>query len=154
MLRIQIDKRADGAGVLRCTRDDGSVTWQKQSERHAAHFTFHDLTHFAVETELGYTQGFFGLIAKGWNVEDTTGKGARGALPREAAEVEQIVGLFDTERGSGAIWTAEEFNLFAPRTLTEEEIQRIRASRADLFRQWSEVPVGGALHLAFGRQVD
>jgi hypothetical protein len=72
------------------------------------------------------------LIAKGWNVEDTTGKGARGALPREAAEVEQIVGLFDTERGSGAIWTAEEFNMFAPRVL---------------FRQWSEVPVGGALHL-------
>jgi hypothetical protein len=61
--------------------------------------------------------------------------------------VEQIVGLFDTERGSGAIWTAEEFNMFAPRVLTKQQIERIRARRADLFRQWSEVPVGGALHL-------
>ena len=53
MLKIGIVRRADGAGLLRCNRADGSVTWQKQSERHAAHFTYHDLTHFAVETTLG-----------------------------------------------------------------------------------------------------
>ncbi|MFM2126039.1 MAG: hypothetical protein RL328_2490, partial [Acidobacteriota bacterium] len=35
-MRVEIAKRADGAGVLRCTRDDGSVTWQKQSERNGA----------------------------------------------------------------------------------------------------------------------
>jgi hypothetical protein len=92
-LKIEIAKRADGAGLLRCTRPDGSVTWQKQSDRHALHFTMHDLTHFAVETMLGYQRGFFGLIAEGWNVEDTTGKGARGKLPEEAGEVESIVGL-------------------------------------------------------------
>jgi hypothetical protein len=86
MLKIEIVRRADGAGLLRCTRADGSVTWQKQSERHAVHFIHHDLTHFAVETTLGYTQGFFGLVAAGWNIEDTTGKGARGPLPHEAGE--------------------------------------------------------------------
>jgi hypothetical protein len=80
MLLIEIAKRANGAGVLRCTRQDGSVTWQKQT-KHAAHFALHDLTHYAVETALGYRRGFFGLIAEGWDVEDTTGKGARGALP-------------------------------------------------------------------------
>jgi hypothetical protein len=41
-LRIEIVKRADGAGLLRCYRADGSVTWQKQPERHAVHFTHHD----------------------------------------------------------------------------------------------------------------
>jgi len=48
-LRVEITKRADGAGVLRCVRDDGSVTWQKH-DRHAAFFALHDLTHYAVET--------------------------------------------------------------------------------------------------------
>ena len=39
--------------MLRCVRADGSATWQKQTDRHAAYFALHDLTHFAVETELG-----------------------------------------------------------------------------------------------------
>src|ERR1035438_8851808 len=85
MLQIEILKQSDGSGVLRCTRADGSVSWQKQA-KHAAHFALHDLTHYAVETALGYKQGFFGLIARGWEVEDTTGKGARGAIPPEALE--------------------------------------------------------------------
>ena len=71
MLRIQITKRPDGNGVLRCVRADGSVTWQKQ-ERHAAFFALHDLTHFAVESTLGFRRGFYGLLAEGWDVEDTT----------------------------------------------------------------------------------
>lgn len=82
MLRIEIVKQADGAGVLRGTRPDGSVTWQKQA-KHAAHFALHDLTHYAVEIALGYRRGFFGLIAEGWDVEDTTGKGGRFTTRRD-----------------------------------------------------------------------
>jgi hypothetical protein len=149
MLRIDIAKHADGSIALRCTREDGSVTWQKQT-RHAAHFVLHDLTHYAVETALGYQRGFFGLIAEGWDTEDTTGKGARGRLPMEAVEVEQIVGLFDTERGSGTLWTAGEFNAFAPRALTEAEIQSVRALRGWLFEQWFALAPGRALELQFG----
>ena len=148
MLRIEIVKQADGTGVLRCTREDGSVTWQKQT-RHAAHFALHDLTHYAVETALGYRQGFFGLLAAGWDVEDTSGKGSRGAVPPEAIEVERIVGLFDAERGSGTLWTAEEFNEFGPRALTDAEIQNVRALRGVLFQQWKAVAPGQTLELQF-----
>ena len=56
-MRIEIAKRSDGVGVLRCTRDDGTVVWQKQP-RHRAHFALHDLIHFAAETSLGYSQAF------------------------------------------------------------------------------------------------
>src|SRR5712675_2192817 len=77
---IQISRR----GVLRCVRGDGSVIWQKQGGRNAGFFALHDLTHFAVESVLGVRRGFFGLIAEGWDVEDMTGKGVRGALPGEA----------------------------------------------------------------------
>jgi hypothetical protein len=146
VLQIEISKRADGAGVLRCTREDGSVTWQKQ-EKHGAHFVLHDLTHYAVETALGYRRGFFGLIAEGWEVEDTTGKGARGRLPAEALKVERIVGLFDAERGSGTLWTPEEFNAFGPRALTDADIQKVRALRGELFQRWFAIGPGQKLEL-------
>lgn len=148
MLQIEILKRPDGIGLLRCTRPDGSVTWQKQM-RHAAHFSLHDLTHYAVETALGYHKGFFGLISVGWEIEDTTGKGARGALPAEALEVERIVGLFDAERLSGQFWSREEFNQSGPRVLTDEEIHRVRALRAHLFEQWCAIEPGEKLELVF-----
>jgi hypothetical protein len=148
MLQIEISKLADGAGVLRCIREDGSVTWQKQT-KHAAHFALHDLTHYAVETTLGYRRGFFGLIAEGWEVEDTTGKGARGPLPAEALEVERMVGLFDSERGSGMLWTLDEFNAFAPRPLSGADIAGVRALRGKLFKQWSAIAPGQKLELQF-----
>jgi hypothetical protein len=148
LVQIEIAKQPDGAGVLRCTRQDGSVTWQKQA-KHAGHFAAHDLTHFAVETVLGYQRGFFGLIAEGWDVDDTTGKNALGALPAVAIEVEQIVGLFDSERASGVLWTADEFNTFSPRRLTDAGIQEIRALRSLLFRQWADLAPGQKLELKF-----
>ncbi|HLJ47821.1 MAG TPA: hypothetical protein VKU01_17515 [Bryobacteraceae bacterium] len=156
MLRIQITKRADGSGVLRCSRPDGSVTWQKQKDRHARFFALHDLTHFAVETELGYRQGFFGLIAAGWDIDETGGKGPRGALPAETVEVERIVGAFDAERAAGTPWTAEEFNQhlalegWAPkRPLTAEDLLGIRTVRSRLFAQWSAVSPGESIELQF-----
>ena len=148
VVSIEILKQPDGTGVLRCTRADGSITWQKQA-KHAAHFALHDMTHYAVETGLGYRQGFFGLIADGWELEDTTGNGIRGELPAEALEVERIVGLFDAERASGTLWTAEEFSQFAPRVFSEEEIQKVRALRSRLFQQWSEITPGRKLELTF-----
>jgi hypothetical protein len=151
MVLIEIAKQSDGSGVLRCRREDGSVTWQKQT-KHAAHFAMHDLTHYAVETVLGYRRGFFGLIAEGWDVEDTTGKGARGPLPAEAVEVEQLVGLFDSERGCGVLWTAAEFNAFAPLMLTGDEIEKIRALRAALLHEWAALAPGQKMELRFACQ--
>ena len=148
VLKIEVVKQPDSTGVLRCTRTDGSVTWQKQA-RHAAHFALHDLTHFAVESSLGYKYGFFGLIAACWDVEETTGKGRRGPLPAEAIEDERIVGLFDAERASVTLWSAEEFNEHAPRPLTEAEIHAVRSLRSELFQRWFAVVPGDTLELQF-----
>ncbi len=149
---IQITKRADGAGILRCVRDDGSMTWQKQNARHAAHFAPHDLTHYAVETTLGIRRGFFGLVSEGWEIDDTTGKGSRGPLPPEAGAAETIVGMLDAERASGKYWTPEELREFGSevaRQLTQDQIAAIRKRRSELFQQWAAVPPGGVLELTF-----
>jgi hypothetical protein len=50
-LKVELTRRSDGDVVLRCTRADGSATW------------------------LGLTRAFYGLIAAGWDIADTEGKG-------------------------------------------------------------------------------
>jgi hypothetical protein len=100
-LIIQFVKQNDGSVVLRCARPDGSSTWQRVDDQHAAFFPLHDLTHYAVETELGFRRGFYGLIAEGWDIAETTGKTARGALPNETLEVEYLVSAFSAERSGG-----------------------------------------------------
>jgi hypothetical protein len=47
------------------------------------------------------------------------------------------------------LWSADEFNTFAPRALTDAEIQKVRALRSVLFRQWSSIAPGQKLGLKF-----
>jgi hypothetical protein len=153
-------KRKDGGSVLKCVRRDGSETWQKLTGQQAMFFPLHDLTHYAVESELKLGAAFYGLIASGWSIEDTTGKATRGGLPDEALFAENVVGTLDRERAAGMRWTAKEFNETlaltaanggrpAPPTLTDEQLGRVRKRRAELFAQWAELPPGGTLALVF-----
>lgn len=159
-LLVQLTKRADGATVLRCVRADGSATWQRQERQHARHFPLHDLAHYAIETELAFCHGFYGLIAQGWDIEDTTGKGARGPLPPEALVVEYVVGALDVERAGGSEWSAEDFNVQAanycaargspaPRPLTDADLARVRSRIAELHALWWALPPGETLELRY-----
>jgi hypothetical protein len=159
-LRVQFTKRADGNVVLRCLRSDGSSTWQRH-EKHAQFFSFHDLSHFAVETTLGYRSGFYGLIADGWDIADTAGKGARGKLPGASVVVEHVVGLLERERAGGAVvLAAEDFNRLVDekagpdperRPLSDAQLRDVRNRIAELHRQWAALPQGSTLELAFDR---
>jgi hypothetical protein len=159
-LRVQFTKRADNCVILRCVRRDGSATWQRH-EKHGAFFAFHDLRHFAVETTLGFRSGFYGLIADGWNIEDTTGKGARGRLSPSSLLVEQIVGLFERERAGGASpLSAEDFNAQIQVILgtdpkrsrfTDAQLSQARHHTEELHTQWTQIPAGATLDLIFSR---
>lgn len=46
-VKIRFTKRTDGGARLNCVRADGSTTWQRQDDKHAAFFPLHDLTHYA-----------------------------------------------------------------------------------------------------------
>lgn len=148
---IEIVKRGDGAGVLRCTRDDGTVAWQKQ-ERHGQFFALHDITHYVVETTLGLREAFFGLINQGWEIDDTTGKGSRGPLPPDAGTAEYIVGLLDAERASATTWSIKDFDESLPESVPKpsaSDLAAIRQRRDELFAQWAAAPPGGILQLTF-----
>lgn len=152
-LVIRIKKKTDGSAALSCLRPDGSVTWQRQEGLQGRFFPLHDLTHYTVETVLGLDHGFFGLIAQGWDMEDTGGKGPRGPLPPEAITVEHIVGGLDAERASGTELSAAEFNVLTgiDRPLSDIELADVRARRRELFAQWAALPPGETLVLAFPR---
>ena len=151
-LRIESTRRADGSVVLRCTREDGSVTWQKHEGAQAQFFAFHDLTHFAVETTLGIRNGFYGLIADGWDIADTSGKGNRGPLPSDAMLVEHLVALF-----SRRFVDANDFNAQlamvmsdAP-TLTDAQIAAVRARIEELHVTFA---ASGSIDLTFQGTAD
>jgi len=142
-------------------RDDGSVTWQRNENEHALFFPVHDLMHYAVETELGFSRGFFGLVAEGWDISETTGKSARGALPSETLEVEYLVSAFSAERAGNTAASAEEFNQLAstfasakerppPRELSENELALVRTRFDELAMKWRSLSPGTTLELSFG----
>ena len=166
---IRFKRHPDGSASLTCVRGDGTSTWQRQQGQLGLVFPPHDLTHYAVETTLGYRHGFYGLIEDGWNIEDFAKPWPRGPIPIEAQEVELIVGFFDTERRSFARMTEAEFNdhatrylaahkstkpnaLGEARRLTEAEIERIRGCRSDLLGRWSALGPGDVLELSFERR--
>jgi hypothetical protein len=157
---IRIKKGTDGRTALSCIRADGTTTWQRQQGAQAAFFPKHDLTHYAVETALGHRQGFYGLVSAGWDFSDFGSPWPRGKLPAEAGISEMIVGMLDMELRTGDRASAEELNqnvaeyaiensLPQQRAITEEDLARVRANRAEMFAKWDAVPPGDALEIPF-----
>ena len=110
MLTIKFSKRRDGSIISRFERADGTATWQRKEGAQANFFAAHDLTHYALETTLGYRRGFYGLVAEGWDLSDFGTPWPRGPLPADAEPAELIAGLLDGERAAGERSSAAEFN--------------------------------------------
>ena len=167
-LVVRIKKNSDGSASLTCTRADGTATWQRQEGKLGAIFPLHDLTHFAVESALGYTNAFYGLVADGWNLTDFSQPWPRGLPPTEARQVENLVSGFEMEGIHGAA-RADDYNarvaerleaaaavpgrsVPGQRRLSDEEIERVRRLRADLIARWKAVKPGEAMELEFDRR--
>jgi hypothetical protein len=154
-LLIRIKKKKDGDAALSCVRADGSVTWQRQEGDLARFFPLHDLTHYAVETVLGHRRGFYGLVADGWDLDDF---GAR-PLPADMDPSEGIVGLLDVERHQGSRMSVTALLEVggghavrgAVASLSDEDLDAVRARRAELFALWEALPAGETLELPFDR---
>ena len=158
-MKLQFTKKSDGSVLLRCVRNDGAATWQRH-DKQALFFSYHDLTHFAVETVLGFRKGFYGLLADGWEFADLDGKGQRGKLPSEGILVEHIVGLLHSERvGAGSPLSADEFNhqiaLMAEdlnvtlRNITDAELTAVRKRIQELHAKWAGLAADQVLDLDF-----
>ncbi len=160
-LLIRIKKKTDGDAALSCARADGSVTWQRQEGPLARFFPLHDLTQYAVETVLRHRPGFYGLVADGWDFTDFGSAWPKGPLPRDMDPSEAIVGLLDAERAQGVRLSVSDLLALRgrgpmvaaaiPTTLTEPDLDAVRARRAELFALWEALPAGETLELPFDR---
>jgi len=155
-MRIHLKKGRDGPASLTCIRRDGTRTWARERD----FFPLHDVTHYAVESVLGFDEAFLGLIAAGWYLEHLARPGAAARLPFQARVTEQMVGLLDRERSTPERWTVAGLNevlqtVLAPadRTrlapLTEAQLHAIRELRSRLESRWHALAQGESLDLGF-----
>jgi hypothetical protein len=153
-LSIRLQRGRDGPDVISCVRADGSRTWQ----RLPGGLPVHDLMHYAVEKVLGLRDGFYGLVARGWNIPDFYPRENRDKLPSEAGWEEFVVALLQTEMSDGIERSAAEFNstladmlrgggCTPSRELTEAELAAIRRLSFELATQWWALAPGGAMDL-------
>lgn len=160
LLRLRLSRKADGSSTLDLRRPDGTSTWQKRAGSTAEFFAVHDLTHYAVESVLGFRRAFYGLVAEGWDFADFGHPWPRGPLPREALVAEVVVGAFDTHRAAHAPLTAPACrdavrDYFATRgeevegTVSDVQLEAVRTLLSGLVRRWHALAPGGTMELEF-----
>jgi hypothetical protein len=132
-------------------REDGSgetVTLETKS------LLTHDLLHFAMETEAGLKQSFYGKLAAGMSLADV----AAEALAGEAAATERAVGAMTGALKSEAAADrvvagfralSNALGESAPGWFDEAFVQRVRERMRQLSGEWKATPFGGTMVLTF-----
>ena len=158
-LEIRLRRGRDGPDNLTLTRSDGTSTWQRLPRGQAQH----DLTHYAVETCLGLTNGFYGLVAAGRDISDFEDRETRGPTD-EAMLTEFLVNQVLLEHASGRFTDVEEFNSImlstlqnhqdgdlarVHRPLTTEELDMVRTKARELWGAWLRTNPGNDMTLTF-----
>ena len=121
-------------------------------------FLFHDLLHFAVESEAGLQGSFYGLLAKvGGYAELSVGGG--GALGGEIAITERVVGALtgalksdqpdDQAFAEQARGYLDLYDERAPRWFTAVFVAKVRKRMRQLEGRWRATPFGETMELSF-----
>jgi hypothetical protein len=109
---IRLSKHTGKPHVIKYIRDDGTETWMQADD----FFVRHDLSHFALETVLGYKTAFNGMINSGMDIKDFENREKRRAMKvtDEAGYAENMANLFLGEVVQGNF---EDFNAVQQQTL-------------------------------------
>jgi hypothetical protein len=157
-MRIRLTKLSDARHRLALIRDDGAC---ESIELASRSFLWHDFLHYAVETNAGLHQSFWGLLAEGRtlaDLRDAMSEGAAKAGASEAAVTEAVVGvLTDVVRERAAPGAAiaglsrwfEAQNRELPTWLSADFVERVRDHMRRLMGEWLAVPFGGEMELVF-----
>jgi len=152
MLRVQLHKKSKKKVILKCIRQDNSITWSKLYPN----TEYHDLAHMAIEETLCFKNAFFGMIANGIHISDfelpehQKPEALKGTnLPEESLITEHLVNLLMIEHFNASspidfLGQAQEIlaenKLPFPGILTEETLTHIRAKYIQLITSWNAIP--------------
>lgn len=156
---VRFTKLRDGF-ALTFLRADGTSTTAKPKS--GAVFINHDLMHYCVETTLGFTQAFYGLLAGGRSIESFNKQGRGMTLPDEAAHAEFIIGAIQLRQGWDGALDADEINAeivqslenargnrTPPAPLTQVQVDSIVKQHNELTSAFATLNVGEYLELPF-----
>jgi hypothetical protein len=158
-VKLKLKKRDGGDTIVTFVRADGSSTSGRLGS--GGFGAVHDLTHYAVETTLGLRQGFYGLLAQGWDIPGFEVKGAAHQLPDEALVTECNVGQLTNVVFAAREVAAEEFNWLvrsavdgvrpgaAVPPINAEILRQMRHSLDALLARWHALPPGETLELKY-----
>ena len=160
-MTIQFKKYDAKPSTLTCIRKDGSKTWVKMHQG----FEAHDLAHFAVEKVLKFDDAFYGMLAKGFNIEDFEApKNLRPQavrpenLSNEALVTEHLVNLLmSIEQSQDSSYNIlhglqdilNENNLTFPEELNHESLYLIKKKFDQLLNDWKGTKNDEILELVF-----
>lgn len=153
---LRITKNKSKPNIILYRRDDGSETWMYADD----YFVRHDLSHYCLEKNLGYTTAFMGMLNHGMDIKDFEDREKRKELTvtSEAMYAENMANLFLMELAQGSFenfnqTSKESFeswnNEFPSPVLLENDINRIRESLKVLLNSWNELPFGETMELFF-----
>ena len=137
-------RRADGTG--------------EAIEMETRSLLFHDLLHYAVESEAGLKGSFYGILGKIGGYEELSVAGG-AALGGEIAIIERVVGALagalqqdDLDAEAFAAQAAEYLDIYeerAPRWFTPAFIAAVRERMRQLMGRWMAAPFGETMELEF-----
>lgn len=124
-------------------------------------YLFHDLMHFAVESEATLAHGFYGRLLQGYRYEEL-------ALPemevspsggdREIAMIERVVGLLtgvlkhdasEEEAVAGLVNLLSASGEAVPTWFTAEFVRGVKARMKALLGEWNGTPFGEEMNIVF-----
>ena len=158
-MKIRLKKKTADRPVVSVVRTDGSTTSGRLGANDFG--AVHDLAHYVVESRLALANGFFGLLAQGWNIPDFEVRGASSRFPDEALVVECVVGQLTQVVFSAQPVTVAEFNWLVSQAVgavrpavsapqfDAAEFDRLREEFVALVIRWRLLPAGETLELDF-----
>lgn len=156
-MQIRITKHINKEHTLKYIRDNGTETWMRSDD----FFVQHDLSHYALESILGYRTAFNGMLNSGMDIKDFEDRAKRAVIniTAEAMYAETMANLFLVEIMQGEF---DDFNSvqqeafsstnksLQPTSLTVEQIKAVRKYLRELLQQWEDLPAEQTMELHFG----
>lgn len=155
MLTIRLRKISPTHHSFAYTKEDGSG---KTLELETKTYLFHDLLHFAVETEAQLANSFYGTLAKNGGYSDFQNMNESTEIRGEGAMTEKIVGALtgviknDTPREAfldGIQNWLTATNEQMPTWLTEDFVLTVKEKMRKLIGEWNGTPFGETMELQF-----
>lgn len=158
-IKITLKKGIQKPSVLTIYRTDGTLTWSKLHKG----LETHDIAHYAVESTLGFTKAFYGIINDGYAIQDFEVPKVQRKdavkpenLHPEALITEHIVNLLEVEllnSGFNDNFLEElksiliQNTLPFPDNLNSDSLLKIRKAYHELYNEWLALNEGEELSL-------